>query len=61
MYSSPACIGSGPWDDAKDNDELVNSVGIELELILEGQDGTEHYTSRDVAAIKKWLKLRGAK
>jgi len=57
----PACIGSGPWDDARDDAELVHSVQIELDLIKEGQEGTAAYTRRDVAAIRRWLQKHGAK
>ncbi len=51
----PACI-VGYVDDAKDEGELIHSVRTELDLIEEGQDGTEEYTPREVAAIRRWLK-----
>lgn len=36
--------------------ELVIYMEIELDLIAEGQDGTEEYTRRDVRAMKSWVK-----
>ena len=54
MRTPPRCIDSG-WEDARTDSELIDWVRSELALILEGQDGTQHYTARDIAAIKRWL------
>ncbi len=52
----PACLVGGPGDDAKTDSELVDVTQTQLDLIDEGQDGTEHYTKREIAAIRRWLR-----
>lgn len=43
-------------DDAQTPEEVIHMVRCELDLIEEGQDGTEDYTRQDISSIKKFLK-----
>lgn len=52
--SIPACL-VGDIDDAADLAEAVHLAVCQLDLIEEGQDGTEHYTRQNVRQIKKWI------
>lgn len=52
----PTCLVGGPVDDAASDKELLHLVRIQLDLIEEGQDGTEGYSRREVTAIKQWLR-----
>ena len=54
----PTCLVGG-CDDARSDAELVFTVRIELDLILEGQDGTAEFTRRDISRIKAWLRKHG--
>ena len=58
MQKPPSCLVGGHVDDARDDAELIHLVRIELDLIEEGQDGTQHYTRRDLATIRRWLQKR---
>ena len=53
MLKPPLCIDG--WEDCRDDMELVHYVRTELDLILEGQDGTGHFTCHDIASIRRWL------
>ena len=55
----PDCL-AGDVCDAADLEEAVALATTQLDLIHEGQDGTEHYTRRDVRAIEKWIKNNGS-
>lgn len=52
----PTCLIGGSIDDAKTLDEAIHLAKIDLDLIEEGQDGTEEYTRGDVRDIRKWIK-----
>lgn len=54
-WKEPDCL-SADICDARDLDEAVWLAIIQLDLIEEGQDGTEHYTSKNVKEIKAWIK-----
>lgn len=56
--SVPGCLVSDV-DGAKDLAEAVHLARIQLDLIEEEQDGTEHYSKDDVAKIKRWVKKNG--
>ncbi len=49
----PMCLVGGGADDATTMEDLVSLARIQLDLIEEGQDGTEE---DDPDAIKAWLK-----
>lgn len=51
---TPDCI-AGDICDARDVAEAVNLAEIQLDLIAEGQDGTEDYSAADVKKIKAWI------
>jgi len=51
----PNCLYGSCCDDAHDDAELIHLVRGELDLIEEGQDGTEHFTRREIAEIRRWL------
>ncbi len=55
MKLPPICLGPG-WEDALDDAEVRDWVRTELDLIREGQDGTQHFTQCDIAVIVRWLK-----
>lgn len=52
--SVPACL-VGDIDDAGDLAEAVHLAVCQLDLIEEGQDGTEHYTRHNIRQIKRWI------
>lgn len=52
----PICLIGGGADDARTLEDLVSVARIQLDLIAEGQDGTE---DDDPEAIKAWLKKWG--
>ncbi len=56
LLQPPLCCIGGSVDDARTNDEVVDCVQSELDLINEGQDGTEEYTRREVTGIRRWLR-----
>ena len=56
---APVCLAGGPSDEAGDDKELVHLVRVQLDLIQEGQEGTSHYTRREVATIRRWLERHG--
>jgi len=49
----PDCLIGGGCDDATDPEEMIHLAKVQLDLIEEGQDGTEE---DDPDAIRKWLK-----
>jgi hypothetical protein len=48
----PTCLDYDPYMTFA---EVVWHAQIELDLIAEGQDGTEHYTKREVRQIQKFV------
>ncbi len=48
----PACLDYDPYMTFP---EVVWHARVELDLIYERQDGTEHFTKRDINAIKKFV------
>lgn len=52
----PAAVKAGALD-GRSVDESIALVETELDLIEEGQEAAEHYTKREIAQIREWLKL----
>ena len=50
LVGCPAC------DDADTVAELLSAAKTELDLILEGQDGTDDATPKDIAAIRQFIR-----
>ncbi len=48
-------------NDPDDPDSLLWEVRTELDLIRERQDGTDHYTLRDIRAIEKFCEKWSSK
>jgi len=55
----PACLVGSGCDDARTVEDLAFGARIELDLIEECQDGTEHYTKREIASIRRFIKKTG--
>jgi len=52
------------YDSLNDPDkpaDLLNEVRIELDLIREGQDGTEHYSLADIRQMERFCKKWSSK
>lgn len=55
LISLPACL-AGDVDDAADLTEAIHIAKCQLDIIAEGQDGTDHYTPADVREIRNWIR-----
>ena len=61
MLTYPLCLIGGCIDDVTTDAEIIHCARIQLDLIEEGQDGTEEYTRRDITEIRRFLHKHGGK
>lgn len=60
IKTAPACL-IGDIEDATTIEQAVSLARVQLDLIEERQDGTEHYTKANIKSIRRWIESNGRK